>query len=277
MSLAALPYTTFLLLLEFAAGCQVMLALVVWRGDVSKGFIKMGAVLAPVAAILTLWVTAQFSGASSVADYPLDSSWLLPARLALALFALLSLVYNWFVWREQLERARLWGWATAIAGVAVIALAAAYVRLPTWGYAGTLLSLLAGAGSLGAVSLGMILGHWYLVTPRLPEQPLNRLTLVLLVALGVQTVLVVVNFALPARYVPSSVDTPEIGLFQNPVFWLRLGVGLIFPLALAFMAWQSSVIRAMMSATGLLYIAMGGVLAGEVLARALLFSTARPL
>ena len=52
---------------------------------------------------------------------------------------------------------------------------------------------------------------------------------------------------------------------------------LIFPLALAFMAWQSSIIRAMMSATGLLYIAMGGVLAGEVLARALLFSTARPL
>jgi hypothetical protein len=33
----------------------------------------------------------------------------------------------------------------------------------------------------------------------------------------------------------------------------------------------------MMSATGLLYLAMGAVLAGEVLARALMFSTARPL
>jgi hypothetical protein len=277
MNLAALPYTTFLLLLEFAVGCQVILTLVVWRGDVSKGFIKMGALLVPLAAILALWVTASFSGAATIGDYPLDAPWLMPARVALALFTLLSLLHNWFVWRERMDQARPWGWATAVAGVAVIALAAAYVRLPTWGYAGTLLSLLAGAGSLGAVTMGMILGHWYLVTPRLPEQPLNRLTLVLLVALAVQTALLALNLALPARYVPSSPEGPAIGLLQNPVFWLRLGVGLLFPLALAFMAWQSSVIRAMMSATGLLYIAMGGVLAGEVLARALLFSTARPL
>ena len=76
---------------------------------------------------------------------------------------------------------------------------------------------------------------------------------------------------------PSAVESPDIGLAQNPIFWLRLGVGLLFPLALAFMAWQSSIIRSMMSATGLLYIAMGGVLAGEVLARALLFTTAKPL
>ncbi|MGH2587084.1 MAG: hypothetical protein ACRDJE_19395, partial [Dehalococcoidia bacterium] len=186
-------------------------------------------------------------------------------------------VYNWFIWRERVGTARLWGWATTAAGLLAIGFTAAYVQRPTWGYAATLLSLLAGSASLGAVTLGMTLGHWYLVTPRLPEQPLNRLTLVLLAALVVQTVLVIVNIALPARYVPSAVENPEIGLAQNPIFWLRLGVGLIFPLALAFMAWQSSVIRAMMSATGLLYIAMGGVLAGEVLARALLFTTAKPL
>jgi hypothetical protein len=43
------------------------------------------------------------------------------------------------------------------------------------------------------------------------------------------------------------------------------------------MAWQSSVVRAMMSAAGLLYIALGAVLAGEVLARGLLFVTAVPV
>ena len=277
MSVAALPYTTFLLLLEFAAGCQAVLLLAALRGDVSKGFVKMGAILVLATALPALWVTVTFTGVSEVADYPLDERWLLPTRTAVAVFALLCVVYNWFVWRERLETAKVWGWATALAGVGAIALAAAYLRLPTWGYAATLLSLLAGAASLGAVSMGMILGHWYLVTPRLPEQPLNRLTLVLLVALAVQTALVAVNLALPARYVPAAAENPEIGLAQNPVFWLRLGVGLIFPLALAFMAWQSSVIRAMMSATGLLYIAMGGVLAGEVLARGLLFTTAKPL
>jgi hypothetical protein len=277
MNLAALPYTTFLLLLEFAVGCQAILLFAALRGDVSKGFLKMSAILVPLTALPALWITATFTGVTEVADYPLDESWLAPTRIALAVFAIASLVYNWFVWREQPGPAKPWGWATTLAGVAAIALAAAYVRLPTWGYPGALLSLLAGAVSLGAVSLGMILGHWYLVTPRLPEQPLNRLTLLLLAALAVQTVLVVINLAIPASYVPAAVENPEIGLAQNPVFWLRLGVGLIFPLALAYMAWQSSIIRSMMSATGLLYIAMGGVLAGEVLARGLLFTTARPL
>ena len=277
MNLAALPFTTFLLLLEFAAGCQAVLLLAALRGDVSKGFVKMGAILVLATALPALWVTATFTGVTEVADYPLDERWLLPMRAAMAVFALLCVAYSWFVWRERLETAKFWGLVTALAGVGTIALAAAYLRLPTWGYAATLLSLLAGAASLGAVSMGMILGHWYLVTPRLPEQPLNRLTLVLLVALAVQTALVVVNLALPARYVPVAAENPAVGLAQNPVFWLRLGVGLVFPLALAFMAWQSSVIRAMMSATGLLYIAMGGVLAGEVLARGLLFTTAKPL
>lgn len=277
MNLAAMPYTTFLLLLEFAAGCQAVLLLAQFRGEVSKGFLKMGAILVPCTALPALWVTATFTGVSEVAGYPLDGDWLLPTRVALALFSLTSLVYNWFIWREQPGPARPWGIATTAAGIVTVALAAAYVRLPTWGYPGTLFSLLAGSVSLGAVSMGMILGHWYLVTPRLPERPLNRLTLVLLVALAVQTVLVVINIAIPAGAVPAAVENPDIGLAQNPIFWLRMGVGLIFPLALAFMAWQSSIIRAMMSATGLLYIAMGGVLAGEVLARGLLFTTAKPL
>jgi hypothetical protein len=277
MSVAALPYTTFLLLLEFAVGCQVILMLVAQRDDVSKGFVKMGAVLVPFTALPAFWLASTFAGVDAVADYPLDGDWLLPVRVVLAGFSVLSVVYNLLVWRERLPQSVPWGWATAAAGVAAIALTAGYVRLPTWGYAGALLSLSAGAASLGAVSMGMILGHWYLVTPRLPEQPLNLLTLVLLAVLVAQTLLVVLNIALPARYVPSVAENPEIGLAQNPVFWLRLGVGLIFPLALAFMAWQSSIIRAMMSATGLLYIAMGGVLAGEVLARGLLFTTAKPL
>jgi hypothetical protein len=277
MNIAALPYATFLLLLEFAAGCQAILLLTAVRGDVSKGFLKMAAILVPLTALPALWIAASFGGVTEVADYPLDETWLLPTRIALAAFGLLSLLYNWFIWREQPAPARPVGWLTAAAALASVALAAAYVQRPTWGYPATLLSLLAGSVSLGAVSLGMTLGHWYLVTPRLPEQPLNRLTLVLLAALAVQTVLVVVNIALPARYVPSAVENPDISLAQNPVFWLRIGVGLLFPLALAFMAWQSSIIRSMMSATGLLYIAMGAVLAGEALARALMFTTAKPL
>src|SRR5262245_66477683 len=127
MSVAALPYTTFLLLLEFAVGCQAVLMLAAWRGDVSKGFIKMGAVMVLAVAVPMLWVTNVFSGGPSVSDYPLDPEWLTPTRIAAAVFLVLSAVYNWFVWRERMDTAMLWGWATAIVGVGTVALASAYV------------------------------------------------------------------------------------------------------------------------------------------------------
>ena len=43
------------------------------------------------------------------------------------------------------------------------------------------------------------------------------------------------------------------------------------------MAWRSSLEYSMMSATGLLYIAVGAVFVGEVLARGLLFVTGAPV
>lgn len=52
--------------------------------------------------------------------------------------------------------------------------------------------------------------------------------------------------------------TLAVGIGQNPALWLRIAVGLLFPIALCTMAWQSSRMRGMMSATGLLYLATGG-------------------
>ena len=50
-------------------------------------------------------------------------------------------------------------------------------------------------------------------------------------------------------------------------------MGLSFPAVLAWLAFRAAAIRGMMAATGLLYIAVGAVLTGEVLARGLLFAT----
>jgi hypothetical protein len=119
----------------------------------------------------------------------------------------------------------------------------------------------------------MILGHWYLVSPKLPGRPLQELTFLLLAVIAVQCVLVIINAAVPPREVPESTALLAGSLGSNPAFWLRAGVGLAFALALAYMAWQSSNERAMMSATGLLYIAVGSLLAGEALGRGLLFVT----
>ena len=57
-------------------------------------------------------------------------------------------------------------------------------------------------------------------------------------------------------------------------FWLRIGVGLIFPIVTTWLALQAAKIDGMMSTTGLLYLALGALLGGETLGRALFFITA---
>jgi hypothetical protein len=243
------------------------------RGRSAASFIKFGAGLAFVASALTFWVAAKLTVPREVDGYPLDPSYMAAARVALVLAFALSLPYALLALRQSRRASLTAGALASAAGLAALALLAQVFALPTWGYAGTLLSLIVGGLVLGAVSMGMILGHWYLVTPRLPEQPLREMTFFLLVTMGLQALLIVPALALPRDAIANAVDTP---ILQNPFFWMRVGGGLAFPMLLVYMAYDSSGIRAMQSATGLLYIAMALVLSGEVLAKGLLFVTAVP-
>jgi hypothetical protein len=135
------------------------------------------------------------------------------------------------------------------------------------------MTLFAGALTLGAVTIAMIWGHWYLVNPKLEEGPLNELVLISLAALAFELLATAANAIIPVGEPFESDALLAVDLAQNPGFWLRVGIGLIFPGVLAYMAYRSSRERSMMSATGLLYIAVGAVLAGEAVGRGLLFVT----
>ena len=273
MSADALPYTLLIIFAEFAIGGLWVLWLADMRGTTAASFIKFGAALVFVTAGLTFWIAAKLSVSNEVDGYPLDPSYMPPTRIALALVFALTLPYALLTLRGARRPGLVAGGLASAAGLAAIALLSQVFALPTWGYLGTLLSLTIGAIVVGAVTMGMILGHWYLVTPRLPEQPLREMTFVLLLALAFQALLLIPSLTLPRDAIANSLDTP-IGL--NPFFWMRVGGGLAFPFALSYMAFDSSGVRAMQSATGLLYIAMALVISGEVLAKGLLFATAIP-
>jgi hypothetical protein len=273
MSADALPLTLLIIFAEFTIGGLWILWLADLRGAAAASFVKFGAGLVFVTAAFTFWIAAKVSVSSEVDGYPLDPSYMPPARVALAVVFALALPYVLLTLTQARRPGLIAGGLASAAGLAAIALLSQVFALPTWGYAGTLLSLIVGALVLGAVSMGMILGHWYLVTPRLPEQPLREMTLFLLLALGFQALLLIPSLALPRESITTSVDG-SIG--ANPFFWMRVGGGLAFPAVLSYMAFDSSGVRAMQSATGLLYIAMALVLAGEVLAKGLLFATAVP-
>jgi hypothetical protein len=268
-----LPFALLLLLSEFTIGCFLVLAFLEVRGVVPLGYIKTSSITIVSTAVLTVALAYAVPIVSDVAGYPLDEAWFAPSRVALMIVALASVGHIAASYLASQPVRRGIAIAGGLAGIVALAALAEVVQEPTWGYAGTFLSLLAGGLSLGTVSLGMLLGHWYLVNPKLPEQPLNELVLGMIIIMVVQVAIVAVNVVVPAREIPLSDSGFDLGISSNPAFWLRVGVGLVFPILLGFMAWQSSRLRGMMSATGLLYIAMGSVLAGQALARGLLFVT----
>jgi hypothetical protein len=108
------------------------------------------------------------------------------------------------------------------------------------------------------------------VTPKLPEAPLILIARALLAAVGLQIVLFVIWVATGAGPAGS---TPFAALGGQWAFfvWLRLIVGLVFPLIVSWAAVQTARTRSMESATGLLYIDVGSIAAGTILAAGLYF------
>ncbi len=276
MNLDALPHAILLILAEFSVGSLIVVLIADARGMVPSSYVKLSAAVIASAAALMLLSAFNTSGAD-LGGYRLEDGLAAPIRGVAAAFLAISVVYTLLAFAEQRDLSLRVGTVGAIVGVAGVGMLAYQVSPPTWSFVGVLLSLVVGMLALGFVSQAMILGHWYLVSTKLPGQPLVELTFMLSIVMVVQAVLLIVNAAVPVREVPESTALLAGGLGSNPAFWLRVGVGLLFPLALSFMAWRSSVEHSMMSATGLLYIAVGAVFVGEVLARGLLFVTGAPV
>jgi len=246
------------------------------RGMVVQSFVKLSAVFVVIGAGLALLAAFGVSG-SEFGGYQVREDLYTPIRVTLAIYLAMTLPYLALVYRGQRELSLWYGVITTMAAVLGLVLIAYQISAPTWGFAGVLLSLFAAALALGFVNESMVLGHWYLVSPKLPGKPLQELTFLLLLTVVLQIGLTALNASIPARIPPDTSAALAGSLGSNPAFWLRVGVGLVFPLALAYMAWQSAKEHAMMSATGLLYIAVGAVFVGELLARGILFVTGAPV
>ena len=262
-----------ILLAELAVGALVFVTIFDARGMVTRGYVQTGAAIVVPTAVLALIVALGLESESEINGFTLRPGVLDGFRVLLALFTALAVLNMAAAFSERMRAARLLGAAGGVVGVVALTLLAALVAIPAWSYGGVLASMLASALVLGGTLMAMSWGHWYLTNSGLPKEPLEQMSLLVLGALIVQTLLVVVAAAAPVREVPLTQAAFGVSLGENPAFWFRVGVGLLFPIVLAWLAWQAATIRGMMSATGLLYIAVGAVLAGEVLARGLLFAT----
>ncbi len=225
-------YVSWALLVGLGLGSFALAWLLRQVTDVTTGFVGTTALCAGILAALG-WGTDtglplpdQLKGI--VAAPGLDG----PRQIALGLFVVLCF---WVGLRTLRGGTARWSGALAVmCGVAALLIGAV-------GWAGgtleglplfvqlLLLSVVSG-GSLAAV----ILAHWYLVTPRISEQPLVLATRLLTVALSLQLLLFLIWQAVGY---PSGAPFAALTGPQALFVWLRLIVGILFPLVLCWMAW----------------------------------------
>jgi hypothetical protein len=272
-----LAFINWTVLVALAAGSFTLVVLARLRTEATKGYLAFTAFCAAGFGVLAYLsdgalpatdVLASLAASTSpvIGDPAFDA----PRRVALAVFTVLALVTMVVIARGG--RARIPG----IAGLAAVAAVLVLGGL-TWGGGAPLtaamlvLQLVVLSLATGGVFAAMILGHWYLVTPKLPEAPLVRVSRALMVVVAVQVALFVAWVGVGAG--PGSTGGPFAALVGPWALfvWLRLLVGLVFPLVVSWAALQTARTRSMESATGLLYINVGTISAGTIVAAGLYF------
>ena len=189
-------------------------------------------------------------------------------RTALLALAVLAIAYVFAIGRGR--RAPAIGLGGLAAGTVALAAGALAWGETAVGSLALFIQLALLAGASGGVLAAMVLGHWYLVTPKLGEAPLvlfaRILTWIVAAQIGLFIVAVGVGVG-PSGITGFGAMTGSWALFV----WLRLVVGLVFPLVVSWAAIQTARTRSMESATGLLYINVGTIAAGTILASGLYF------
>jgi hypothetical protein len=264
-----LAFINWTVLTGLALGSYAACVLLRLRTTATPGYLRFTTLCALGFGILA--VISDGALPDTLGDSPVvvDPTWDGPRFLALLRFCVLaagSLVAG----RVGPRVAVAVEWSALAAAVATLLFGALAWGDGSLGAAALLVQLAVVSAAIGGVFAAMILGHWYLVTPKLPEAPLILLARALLLVVVVQVVLFVAwvgTGAGPADVAPFSSLVGPWALFV----WLRLIVGLIFPLIVCWASVQTARSRSMESATGLLYINVGSIAAGTILAAGLYF------
>jgi hypothetical protein len=263
-----LAFINWTVLTGLAVGSFAAVVLGRLRTDATRGFLAFTAACSIAFGVLAYLsdqaLPSTLTGSPITADGTYDG----PRRAALIGFCLLGGAYAVALARGS--RAPALALAGVAAGLAVLVLGALSWGTSPLDAVPLLVQFVVLAAATGGVFAAMILGHWYLVTPKLSEGPLILFSRLLTGVVALQLVLFAVWVATgagPGGVAPFTVLAGPWALFV----WLRLIVGLVFPLVVSWAALKTARTRSMESATGLLYIGVGAIAAGTILASGLYF------
>jgi hypothetical protein len=197
------------------------------------------------------------------------------------LFVISFAAYMISLWGEnQAFRARSFASCVLCGTTGLIFSAHGFYQAPFWSLETFVypIAFFLSALLLGTVTVGMLLGHWYLIDTGQCLDPFIRIYKFFVVALVVQTIFLLISLIVLYNF---GVSETVIGLERlwtdhHTLFLTRLISGQVAPLILSWMIWRTLMIPHTMAATGLFYIALLGVFVGEILGKQILALTSLP-
>ncbi|MFN2526208.1 MAG: hypothetical protein ABR505_08085 [Actinomycetota bacterium] len=248
-----------LILLEWTAGWAAGSAWTQSWGVVRRGHFR-----------ITAWLVAALAALTFLAFQSLGTHSVAPALLiAVGLAALGYMAAQYF------RSDRVGVAAGALLGVlGLSALGAGATGIDEWPGLLAALQLVAGALLLGAVTNGMMLGHWYLNQPGLKPWALERLTTLSLVGVAVSLLAGSVGAGrlLAADTTGAVLGLPGFGQDFGKIFFVIWIVLMILTATVLWGARRCVQLRSIQSATGLLYVALLSAGASDFLVRYLMVS-----
>ncbi len=277
LPMLAIPLITLQAVVEVAVGGMLALFITDVTRLVTRGFLaSTGGVLLLIG---VLGVAGQYflPDPSHLTEHFVNRAWLQPALRLAALFMILFLLYLVAVYLRPPVLHVIIGLVATSAGLASVIASAYTFPTPVWGPYGTAASFLLSAITIGTVTTAMLLGHWYLVVPNLSTKPLFILLGVLAAGFLLQAGMAVAALLLLGGRsdFPTTHDV-VYGGYSLP-FWMHIAAGIALPLIITALAFQSTRMRSLMSATGLLYVAVVLTLVGQVTGKVILYSGNLPL
>ena len=258
MRLEALFFVNWIFWAALSAGTLLVVGLTERLGGTTRGYrLFMAWLLAVLAAVLVASELALPADVAATATAAIRR----PLALLFAAGTAAYLVASIAGWPRS-------GIATVsglVGLAALVAVAAGGESVSAPLFAG---QLLLAALALGAVNAAMLLGHWYLVTPKLSPAPLRRMMWLLVAVLLLQAI----GFAIAMA---GGHDDIPAGLAA--LTWLRLGIGTLLPLVAAVLAILASRAASLQASTGLLYIGLALVMAGSIAGASITYLTGVPV
>jgi hypothetical protein len=226
---------------------------------VSSGFYRIH--LWVLMGVNTLAALVTYSGRGSLAETLASWQFVMAMAIATAVACYLGSA-AWLYERRQTGTVLLH--AVAIASLLDAVLATPWANRTTGvGISLAMIDLVSGGILLGATLAAMLLGHWYLNTPKMELVPLRRLVAFMGCAIAARTLLCAVGLTL------------EVNSSQalSTTFWIFIAfrwlAGLLGTATMAWLTWLTLRVPNTQSATGILYSGVILAFLGELVSQLL--------